>query len=494
MLKMKRLKIKKYFKWLWVVLPLALIMALSVILIVNRSYEYDPYGREYMLKSDEQGVLTLYYNGAEGYPESDTVTYEAYQEIELPILKKEGYKFIGWRNYGAFAHKSIILNSKESFVSALFTKDFSNVNKPIAIYTDENNYDEYDAGEYPSVSYKDFYLYIDGGYELHAYSKENFKGAENVYVYSSLSKGHFNMQKNEIKSMKIVPIDSDIVANGELDDYKKAELLSAFAPRIWWAEDEAYFATSVEDAAENMTRVITDSDCRYIIADLDGPDYMNDYLHGNLDKAKAYAFDCAKDEKYLDLSYFVFTPYNKAKEVLGMEFGNHIGDWEHITVRLMKENKNGEINWRPIIVCYSAHDFINCYSWNDIEKVNTTHPVVYTALGSHGMWSAEGKHIYINAFVVKLSDECSQGIAWDIWENNTLETYSYDSLNHTGYGIGNSEWNDCFNFNCYDKNSSAVCRWGNYGWYPPVCIYPSLDGGPTGPQHKQALFDYYSLD
>lgn len=491
---MEKSKLKKNLKWLWLILLLAKITALCAVLIVNNSYVYDTYGVDYILQSNEKGALTLYYNGAEGYPDSDTITYNAYEEVELPILEKNGYKFIGWRNYGAFTGNSIILNSKESSASALFTKNFSDINKPIAIYTDENNYDEFDVGEYPIVSYRNFYLYIDGGYELHTYSKENFGGTENVYVYSSLSKGNFNMLKDEIKSMKIAPIDTDTVTTGELDDNNKAELLTAFAPRIWWAEDEEFFAASVEDAANNMKRVMTDSDYRYIIEELDNPKYMNNYLHGNLDKAKAYAFAIEKEEKYLDLSYFVFTPYNKSKEILGMEFGNHIGDWEHITIRLMKENTNNSISWRPIIVCYSAHDFINCYSWNDIIKIDNTHPVAYTALGSHGMWSTEGNHIYVNAFVVKLTDECSQGTAWDLWKKKTLETYSYDSLSHMGYGIGNSKWNDCFNFNYYDENSNAICRWGNYSYCPPICIYPSLVGGPTGPQHKQELFDYYSLD
>lgn len=255
---MKKSKFKKILKRLLFILPIAAIIALGVIAIINRSYISDQYGTEYMLESGEQGILTLYYNGAEGYPDSDTIAYEAYQDIKLPTLEKEGYKFIGWSNYGAFTEKSIILNSKESSVIALFTKNFSEINKPIAIYTDENNYDEFDTGEYPSVSYSNFYLYVEGGYELHTYSQENFNGTENVYVYSSLSKGNFNMQNDEIKSMKIVPINSDTVAKGELDDNKKAELLTAFAPRIWWSEGEEYFAASVEDAADNMTRVMTD--------------------------------------------------------------------------------------------------------------------------------------------------------------------------------------------------------------------------------------------
>ena len=491
---MEKSKHKRNLKWLWLILPAAVIVALCVVFAVNRSYVYDPYGTDYIIQPNEKGTLTLYYNGAEGYPESDTITYDAYEKIKLPALKKDGYKFIGWGSYGSFVSTQLVLNSREGYASAQFTKDFGNINSPVAVFSDQNSYDEFDVGEYPSVSYENVRLFIDGGYELHTFSKENFGGKENIYVYSTLSKGKFYSIEDEIKSIKIMPLESETVLCVELDSDKKAELLNTFAPRIWWAEEERFFATSVEDAAENMKRVKTDSDYRYIITQLDNPKYMSDYLYGNLDKAKAYAFAIEKEQKYLDLSYFVFTPYNKSKEILGMEFGNHIGDWEHMTVRLLKETVNGSVSWRPVIVCYSAHDFINCYSWNDVEKIDATHPVAYTALGSHGMWSTEGKHIYVNAFVVKLTDECSRGTAWNLWENNALETYSYDSLNHMGRGIGQSQWNECFNLNYYDENSKAVSRWGNYGYYPPICIYPRLSGGPTGPQHKQELVDYYSLD
>lgn len=199
---MEKLKLKRNLKWLWAVLLIAVIIALCVILIVNHSYVYDPYGTDYILQPNEKGTLTLYYNGAEGYPDSDTITYNAYEKIELPTLEKEGYNFIGWSNYGAFTGTEITMNSKGSSVSALFTKDFSNIKSPIAIYADENNYDEFNIGEYPSVSYENFKLYIDGGYKLHTYSKENFGGIENIYVYSSLSKGNFYVIEDKIKSIK----------------------------------------------------------------------------------------------------------------------------------------------------------------------------------------------------------------------------------------------------------------------------------------------------
>lgn len=145
----------------------------------------------------------------------------------------------------------------------------------------------------------------------------------------------------------------------------------------------------------------------YYIEDLDKPKYMNDYLHGDVNNQKAYAFAVEKEYKYLDLTYFVFTPYNKAKEVAGIQFGNHIGDWEHITVRLMNYQENEKNYYRPVIVDYPAHSFRNYVSWYEIETVEETHPVGYTARGSHGMWEDAGTHVYVDAKVVKLTDECS---------------------------------------------------------------------------------------
>ena len=50
--------------------------------------------------------------------------------------------------------------------------------------------------------------------------------------------------------------------------------------------------------------------------------------------APVYAFYAEKGEGVVDLVYFFWYPYNRGKEVLDTIWGNHVGDWEHITVRL----------------------------------------------------------------------------------------------------------------------------------------------------------------
>ena len=132
--------------------------------------------------------------------------------------------------------------------------------------------------------------------------------------------------------------------------------------------------------------------------------------------------------------------------------------------------------------------------WENVPKVDNTHPVGYIANGSHGIWPYAGKNVYKDLFIINLSDICSEGEAWDTWEGNSLETYSYDALTWSGKGIGNSEWNTCFDHDFYNENSNAIIRWGNYGFDYPVQFYPRLQNAPEGPTCKKSVFDYYTMD
>lgn len=469
------------------ILLILILAAFITIKCINNGYEYDTYGSENILEDGEQGNAIIYYNGSDGMPESSSFTFTAGEPIELPTVTRQGYHFIGWERFGVIIHNNQYVYADNVSFKALFSKDYSNIKTPVAIFTDEFNFTEYNVGEYEKTDIKDSEIFVDGGYKVYLYTKENFEGEEKIVSYTQTVDGDY-------KSMKIEAFETQAIKTGDLSDDDKAELLYTFAPRIWWAEDEEYFPTTINNALNNLEKATTDNGNTLILTELDRPDYKNDYLYGNLESAKSYAFATEKDSKYLDLSYFVFTPYNLGKTVLGMEFGNHIGDWEHITVRLMREEINGETVWRPITLCCCAHSLENYYSWDDVETIDGTHPVVYTAKGSHGMWTDAGANVYEDLTVIKLTDNCSQGTAWDLWLENRLETYSYDSISHSGYGIGNSEWETSFDTDYYNTESGAIAKWGNKTWEPPICIFPQLSGSPSGPQSKLALKDYYILN
>lgn len=484
------MKIKGKKQLLWLIIPVVIIIAVVVIFVVNSTYDGDAYGRSNTLELNEKGSVVLHYNGADNMPETDTLEFTAFEETQLPQVTKEGYNFVGWVANGTYWGTSVTLSSAEEINAyAQFEKDYSDIHSAAALYSDDKTYKEYSLGEYADIETQAVDIFVNGGYKVQIFSESNFKGEETDFVFQK----HFD-DPIEIGSMKILKIESEPVRIDSITDDNKVELLRTYAPRIWWAEGEEYFASTIETAMENMSRVMTDNGYSYIIEDLDSPSYKCDYLYGSLTDCKCYAFATEKSGGYLDLSYYVFTPYNKAKEVVGFQFGNHIGDWEHVTVRLMKYEESSHTYYRPIIVDYSAHNFKNYASWDEVEKIDETHPIAYTALGSHGMWQKAGTHVYVNAFVVKLTDECSQGTAWDLWKNNSLETYCYDSLKHTGYGIGKSKWNSCFDFDYYNSDSNAVYSWGNRGWYSPIQIYPQLESGPRGPQHKTSMFNYYTLE
>ena len=450
-------------------------------------YEYDAIGTSGMLKKGEKGTLTLNYRGADNMPESETVEFTAYEPLQLPTLTKKGYHFVGWVYSSACIGTEITLNRDNASIYPFFEKDYTAIQSPVALFTDEFEYTEYSVGEYSDVNIKTTEIFVESGYTVTVFERKNFKGKSKTIAYTEYYEG-------KVGSMKITETKSEGIEVDALTDDVKAELLKTFAPRIWWDENEEYYACTVEDAKANMSRVMSNIGYVYVIEDLDNPFYMNDYLYGSKTDAKAYAFAVEKEFEYLDLTYFIFTPYNKAKRILTIEFGNHIGDWEHVAVRLKPYTENGKTYYKPVVVEYSAHSTRTYYSWEDVQKVDNTHFVAYTAQGSHGMWKDAGTHVYVNAYVTQLTDECSEGYAWDLWENDAIETYSYDSLTQTGKGIGNSEWNTCFDVDFYNENSDSVGRWGNRGWNAPAQIYANLSNAPGGPQYKQVIFNYYSFN
>ena len=463
-----------------------LLIGVVTIFLVNSRYRYDPTGSNEMLAAGETGTLTLLYNGADGKPESEEITYEKAQTITLPELTKPGYYFTGWEMDNLYVDKAVTIHAKKATLTARFSKDYRAISAACAVYTDEITYSEYEAGEYADINAKASDIYLDGGYKLTIYSKENFTGKQTKVYYSGTFEGF-------IGSMKIEAVKSEGVKVAALTGEQKVKLLTAYAPRIWWDENEKYFSSDVEFAAENMTKALGANGNLYYLQALDSPHFMSDFFYGDLEHAKAYAFAIEKEYKYLDLSYYYYAPFNLGKQIAGMEFGDHVGDWEHVSVRLMKEEKEGATYYRPVTVDYSAHFMRNYVSWDEVETVDGTHPVAYTACGSHGMWKDAGTHVYVNAVIVKLKDFCSQGTAWDLWEEGKLETYAYDALNHQGEGIGSSEWNSDFDLNCGEANG-GIGIWGNKGWCPPIQIYPRMDAAPSGPQHKESLNNYYTIN
>ncbi|SFL11552.1 protein of unknown function [Paenibacillus sp. 1_12] len=375
---------------------------------------------------------------------------------------------------------------------------------PVTVYKDSpysGSSQEFDVGSYDvsalSVVGNDAIssIRVAPGYKVTLYKDAGFKGSTKVLTSDQLYLSDFNDQTSSLKIETISPIDSTSVPvlNNTFNDAAKNALLQAFAPRIWMAQGETYFPSSVEYAQPFMQRYLNTSTGNYelkTVQTLNPYSLKLPFFAGDLANAPVYSFWVEKEYNNIDLVYFQYSPYNLGKVVLGSEFGDHVGDWERVTVRLAKFTDN-QINYvKPVQVYYGAHSFGTGYNWNEVTKVNGTHAVAFSALGSHGMWKDAGSHVYQNIVVAQLTDDCSQGTAWDTWNN--MKNYEYFPAQSTGRGL-NTTWPDWLKKDYTSASSGAIYRWGNPS-QGSVFGQPLLDNGPTGPQEKTALTDGTKLD
>ncbi|KAJ3211034.1 Vacuolar protein sorting-associated protein 62 [Entophlyctis luteolus] len=157
-------------------------------------------------------------------------------------------------------------------------------------------------------------------------------------------------------------------------------------------------------------------------------------------KAPIYSFVSPKSNGIIDIYYWVFCPYNLGKDVLIAGWtGDHVGDWEYMMVRT--------VDYEVVSVDYHAHSSTGgTYLATDPTIVwNGTHPIVYTAEGSHGMWPVAGSNVYKTILdIYDLTDDTGAGVAWYTWNN----VYAIDYLENRGY-TGNQQW---LNFDGYFGN------------------------------------------
>ncbi|OOQ85111.1 vacuolar protein sorting-associated protein 62 [Penicillium brasilianum] len=118
----------------------------------------------------------------------------------------------------------------------------------------------------------------------------------------------------------------------------------------------------------------------------------------------------------VDAFYFYFYPYNKGDIVLGMEFGDHIGDWEHNMIRFA--------NGTPQAIWFSQHASGQAFTYNALEKKGKR-PYSYSGNGTHANYAVKGQHDHtipgLNLPTGFLLDYTDRGPLWD----PTLNAYAY---------------------------------------------------------------------
>jgi hypothetical protein len=330
----------------------------------------------------------------------------------------------------------------------------------------------------------------------------------------------------------------------EVTNDEKLALLEQYAPLVFLAPEisfpfllvfspaERFYPSSVEWSFDHLFRYSPDDlprdislpshlfpgpDSKYYVApyqNIDEPSDWLEYHYGcngsatdnpcHLSDAPAYAFWHkqtipwgGQGVEVVDLTYFFYFPYNRGKQYFSTVWGNHVGDWEHVTVRLGWVY-DPSIGWeiKPIHMFVSAHNFGTSHPWDTIAKVpGSDHPIVYSAEGSHGLYVTAGKQRYgkiekVGITLVFLYDYTGEGAQWNTWTN--LETFEYD----TEHGLGSSVWPRWMNTdytaacapdnpgcNPYDPASGPIYRWGTYE-FGNCDIECRMGKGPTGPAAK----------
>ena len=173
-----------------------------------------------------------------------------------------------------------------------------------------------------------------------------------------------------------------------------------------------------------------------------------------------------------DVFYFFFYSFNLGNKVFFRRYGNHVGDWEHTMIRF----KDG----KPEYVYVSQHAFGSAYNYSCLEMIGQR-PVVFSAIGTHGMYVTEGAHHYTRLGPL-LGDHTGRGPLWD----PTLNYLSFDFSKNEG-------------FTQYENNSAPTSflrfagRWGDKKYpdsdprqYHFLTEY-AWSSGPTGPIAKNLL-------
>ncbi|MHB9034936.1 MAG: hypothetical protein ACYC6L_18045, partial [Anaerolineae bacterium] len=322
-------------------------------------------------------------------------------------------------------------------------------------------------------------------------------------------------------------------------DEDKAAMLRTYSPLIWQAEGESYYPSSVPWAFDHLNRVwYSGAWWLNTIESLSSPSGILDYFHGcngtstnspcTLSDTPVYAFwdevsitvtvgSGTVQAQAVDLVYFLYYPYNRGKSLLDTIWGNHVSDWEHVTVRMLPFWDGVGWTYKPAQIYLSAHNFGRSYPWRSFTRVMgdgaliplvaksglasaaavsispqdirfdpiRTHPVVYQAWGSHGIWRTAGSHTYKQTPAGDLTDYTSEGMAWKTWR--LVETYNYENqAGLAGYTwpswMGSDFTNPALGGNV--PASGPIYRWGNSSWGTCAFGECQLNDGPTGPVDK----------
>lgn len=109
------------------------------------------------------------------------------------------------------------------------------------------------------------------------------------------------------------------------------------------------------------------------------------------------------------VTYWFFYGSNDApRAFLVADIADHEGDWERVSVRLSSTGA-------PLAVAYFQHETYCVLPWDRVPR-SGTHPIVYSARGTHASYPTVGRHPIRVPVRPRPRDVTGRGTVWSTWE------------------------------------------------------------------------------
>jgi len=223
----------------------------------------------------------------------------------------------------------------------------------------------------------------------------------NEHVDSGLTNGETYYYK--VSAFDLIPNESPLgppvynVPNKDWD-YLKSALAMKYSPYLYYHNNEKYYPVSVDAMLDNAAEVIESDSKFYGISNSYLEDYENiqgfyqptiyyrivenDYYETDINIDQ---FSLSEKQECITIQFWFFYIFNDFINI-------HEGDWELVECIWNGDDIQEIIDSgkEPDYVSFSQHHWVETLSWNAVEKKDSTHPVVYVALGSHANYPTIG--------------------------------------------------------------------------------------------------------
>ncbi|KAH6644399.1 hypothetical protein C7974DRAFT_383474 [Boeremia exigua] len=267
---------------------------------------------------------------------------------------------------------------------------------------------------------------------IHLYSGENFwPWGRFVYLQSDDNVEDRPKWLGGSTNIPEAPSDGDSGADWDDDDGKEGHHDGSgndYRKEPWWhagkgdTEDRGGIRPDSTSSGRLIPTSTPEGDKLVESEEIWQPELMKDRRRfegkkvvGGRSDAPAVLVVVPKGDGVVDAFWFFFYSYNLGNTVFNVRFGNHVGDWEHTTVRFH--------NGVPKAVFFSEHAFGEAYTWDAVEKMGKR-PVGFSATGTHAMYGTAGTHPYVLPGGI-LHDVTDRGPLWDPTMNMYSYTYDY---------------------------------------------------------------------